>query len=413
MIFDRGEGRTARWRGMVRGGVAGGASRPARTGAVLLLIWIVIVVTVVFNVPPVVRDLLMLLAVTALGAALAWGAARALAERDALEARIESLEAQLADARTPDSARAPGPAPDTAPPEELGSPLDMIDTPLTAASDDRPSGDGAAPAAPRAAAPFPARPNAANRRKGRVEPKAPAAQPKVASPAAKPASQDAAAQEPPVQEPPAARDAPKPESPQAYASAEASGDAPARASESPAPQVAGSEPAAAPRRAPADPAPAPALATDDYIRALDFPETADDTEGFRALRLALRDPQAAPIVRAGQDVLTLLSEDGIYMEDLTQDYARPQLWRSFAEGARGGAVSGLGGISDRDTLARVRERMRSDAVFNDVAHHFLRQFERGLAGFARQAGDDDLARIGETRSARAFVLLGQVTGIFD
>ena len=412
MTFDRGEDRTGRWRGMLRGGVAGGASRPARTGAVLLLIWIVIAVTVVFNVPPVLRDLLMLLAVTALGGALAWGAARALAERDALLARIESLEAQLAAAHAADPPRAPAPAPDTAPPEALGSPLDMIDTPLTAASGDRASSADAAPGAAReAAAPFPARPGAASRRKGRVEPKSPAAQPKPASPAARPAPKTPDAREAPAA--PAA-----PESPQTGASAEAAraDAAPPSppASESPAPpRAAGAKPDAAPRPAPAEPAPAPALATDDYIRALDFPETADDTEGFRALRLALRDPQAAPLVRAGQDVLTLLSEDGIYMEDLTGDYARPQLWRSFAEGARGGAVSGLGGISDRDILARVQERMRSDAVFRDVAHHFLRQFERGLAGFARQAGDDDLARIGETRSARAFALLGQVTAIFD
>ncbi len=422
MTFDRGEGPTAGWRGMVR--VGGGPSRPARMGAVLLLIWIVIAVTVVFNVPPVLRDLVMLLAITALGGALAWGAARALAERNALAARIETLEAQLAAERRPDRKaapesvpeRAPEPVPDTAQPEGPGSPLDMIDTPLAAASDDRAPGTGAAPDAPReAAAPFPARPAAANRRKARVEPKAPAAQPKPASPPGKPPAQDPAAREPAPE-----RDAPWPESPQADATASASADAAPDApgaGESPTPPRSDDpEPAAAPPRtapAPADPAPAPSLATEDYIRALDFPETADDTEGFRALRLALRDPQAAPLVRAGQDVLTLLSEDGIYMEDLARDYARPQLWRSFAEGARGGAVSGLGGISDRDTLARVRERMRSDAVFRDVAHHFLRQFERGLAGVARHAGDDDLARIGETRSARAFVLLGQVTGMFD
>lgn len=155
------------------------------------------------------------------------------------------------------------------------------------------------------------------------------------------------------------------------------------------------------------------LAPDDFVRALDFPESEDDTEGFRALRRALQDHEVARLVRAAQDVLTLLSEDGVYMDDLSPDRARPELWRSFAEGARGGAIAGLGGVRDRDSLATVAARMRQDPVFRDAAHHFLRQFDRCFAGFAGTASDQDVARFSDTRSARAFMLLGRVTGIFD
>ena len=55
----------------------------------------------------------------------------------------------------------------------------------------------------------------------------------------------------------------------------------------------------------------PPLPTEDFIRALHFPETAEDEEGFTALRRALRDRRTAQIVQASQDVLTLLSQDGI------------------------------------------------------------------------------------------------------
>lgn len=163
--------------------------------------------------------------------------------------------------------------------------------------------------------------------------------------------------------------------------------------------------------------PAEALAapitSEDFLRALNFPENRDDKPGFRALRLALEDPRAAKLIRAAQDILTLLSEDGIYMDDLRPDRARPELWRSFAAGARGGVVSGLAGIRDRSCLALATGRMREDAVFRDAAHHFLRQFDRMLVEFEKAASDTDLARLSDTRTARAFMLLGRVAGTFD
>lgn len=181
---------------------------------------------------------------------------------------------------------------------------------------------------------------------------------------------------------------------------------------------------AVPRPDPADPQPSLALGTpaealaapisvDDFLRALNFPENRDDKAGFRALRLALEDQRVSRLIRASQDVLTLLSEDGIYMDDLRPDRARPELWRSFAGGARGGAVAGLGGIRDRSCLALTTGRMREDTVFRDTAHHFLRQFDRMLVEFEKSASDEDLARLSDTRTARAFMLLGRVAGTFD
>jgi hypothetical protein len=150
----------------------------------------------------------------------------------------------------------------------------------------------------------------------------------------------------------------------------------------------------------------------DFLRALNFPDSAQDKPGFRALRLALDDPRAARLIRAAQDVLTLLSEDGIYMDDLQPDRARVELWRRFARGERGGAVAGLGGVRDRASLALAAGRMREDTVFRDVAHHFLRHFDRMLEEFEKNATDEDIARLADTRSARAFMLLGRVAGIF-
>ncbi len=155
------------------------------------------------------------------------------------------------------------------------------------------------------------------------------------------------------------------------------------------------------------------VSTEDFLTALNFPATPDDKAGFRALRRALEDKRAARLIRAAEDVLTLLSEDGIYMDDLQPDRARPELWRRFAQGARGGEISGLGGVRDRACLSTATARMREDPVFRDAAHHFLRQFDRMLEEFEPEASDPELSRLADTRTARAFMLLGRVAGIFD
>ncbi|MCU0910217.1 MAG: hypothetical protein MUE98_02375 [Rhodobacteraceae bacterium] len=155
------------------------------------------------------------------------------------------------------------------------------------------------------------------------------------------------------------------------------------------------------------------LTADEFIRALNFPDDEDDREGFRALRRALDDRDAARLVRASQDVLTLLSQDGIYMDDLKPDRARPEVWRRFAEGERGRPIAALGGIRDRSSLALAAARMRRDEIFRDAAHHFLRHFDRTFAAFAAGASDQEIADLAETRTARAFMLIGRVAGTFD
>ncbi len=157
----------------------------------------------------------------------------------------------------------------------------------------------------------------------------------------------------------------------------------------------------------------PPLSRIDFVRALNFPDHDQDEQGFGALRRALKDRTARQLVQASQDVLTLLSQDGIYMDDLRPDRARPEIWRRFAKGERGRTMASLGGIRDRSSLALTAGRMREDTIFRDAAHHFLRLFDKTLVTFEPDASDEDLIALSETRTARAFMLLGRVTGAFD
>lgn len=157
----------------------------------------------------------------------------------------------------------------------------------------------------------------------------------------------------------------------------------------------------------------PPISNKDLIRALNFPESDADKEGIAAMRAALKDRQARQVVHASQDILTLLSHDGIYMDDMRPDRARPELWRRFAKGERGKTIAALGGIRDRSSLALTSARMRNDAIFRDTAHHFLRRFDQLLQSFEETATDQEIASLTETRTARAFMLLGRVSGSFD
>ncbi|NSX53827.1 hypothetical protein [Parasulfitobacter algicola] len=159
--------------------------------------------------------------------------------------------------------------------------------------------------------------------------------------------------------------------------------------------------------------PGPPLETDDLIRALHFPEDTEDELGFTSLRRAMKNPRAGKLVRSAQDILTLLSQEGIYMDDLKYDRARPEIWRRFAEGERGPVISALGGVHDRSSLALASKRMREDPVFRDTAHHFLRLFDKMLLDFSETATDAEIARLSITRTAIAFMLLGRVTGTFS
>jgi type II secretory pathway pseudopilin PulG len=157
----------------------------------------------------------------------------------------------------------------------------------------------------------------------------------------------------------------------------------------------------------------PPLATEDFIRAMNFPETAEDEVGFAALRRALKDREASQLIQAAQDVLTLLSQDGIYMDDLRPDRARPEIWRQFACGTRGRPVAALGGVRDRSSLVLTSGRMKQDPIFRDAAHHFLRRFDKVFAEFEPCANDSEISALSDTRTARAFMLLGRVAGTFD
>jgi hypothetical protein len=186
--------------------------------------------------------------------------------------------------------------------------------------------------------------------------------------------------------------------------------------EAPAPAATPAASATPPVVAP-EPAPAPAepahLPWADLVRALDFPRDAEDGEGFRALKAALRHPALAQMLQAAEDVLNLLSQEGVYVDELAMDPVDPVAWRRFIAGIRGSEVAGVGGIRDPHALDVARRLTASDSIFRDSALFFRRRFDGVLAEFAAGAKDAELIELVGTRSGRAFMLLVRLNRSLD
>ncbi|MGF1658103.1 MAG: hypothetical protein ACFCUS_01595 [Rubrimonas sp.] len=153
---------------------------------------------------------------------------------------------------------------------------------------------------------------------------------------------------------------------------------------------------------------------DDLARALDFPRDDRDAAGFAALQAAVRDPEAARLLQAAEDMLTMLAADGLHMEDLAPVPASLDAWAAYAEGARGAAAAAIGGVRDEAALALVQARLKRDAIFRDAALVFARRWGPFIQRVFRETGRDPLLlRIADTRSARAFMLVARAMGAFD
>jgi len=154
-----------------------------------------------------------------------------------------------------------------------------------------------------------------------------------------------------------------------------------------------------------------AISVQDLIGALNFPKDEDDTEGFRKLRRALADSENGDLLRASQDVQTLLSQEGIYMDDLISQAPDPESWRRFSKGERGLKISSMS-IDDDEYILPIMKKLQNDDIFKDATYHFLRHFDSSLQDFCKKASDEEIVRFSNTRTARAFKVLGTATNRF-
>ena len=75
-------------------------------------------------------------------------------------------------------------------------------------------------------------------------------------------------------------------------------------------------------------------------------------------------------------------------------------------------MAAVGGIRDDRALEAARALTKSDPIFRDTALFFQRRFDVVLSEFAAASSDARIAELAVTRSGRAFMLLGRLSGSF-
>jgi hypothetical protein len=152
---------------------------------------------------------------------------------------------------------------------------------------------------------------------------------------------------------------------------------------------------------------------DDIITALNFPDNAKDRDGFRALRRAMEERKLGALLETAQTVISALTDDGIYMDDLPLERPDSGAWRKFAGGTRGKDVSNVGAVLDKAVLGIARARMKTDADFRETVLQFLQQFDQLLVEYEPRLQNHEMTDFANTRSARCFMVMARVSGAFD
>ena len=119
------------------------------------------------------------------------------------------------------------------------------------------------------------------------------------------------------------------------------------------------------------------------------------------------------MLQAAEDVLNLLSQEGVFVDDLRWSRSTPGPGAGSSRACAASEVAGLGGIHDPRALEAAQRLMKSDPIFRDTALFFQRRFDAVLADFAAKADDAALAELAGTRSGRAFMLLARLSGTLD
>lgn len=171
--------------------------------------------------------------------------------------------------------------------------------------------------------------------------------------------------------------------------------------------------------APLDEGAAPLGGDDDafdwgkFVRAANFPDSEDDRETLDALYAVLADAEAAALLQSAEDTLSSLADLGLYMEDLKPQHAPVETWRSFIVNGDQRQAEDLAGVRDAHALQDVVGALDDNATFADIASRFIERYEAMLERmFAHAADPGQAVELADTRTGRAYMLVGQASGRF-
>ena len=148
------------------------------------------------------------------------------------------------------------------------------------------------------------------------------------------------------------------------------------------------------------------------LKALNFPKDKNDLEGFSALKLAHMDNTVSDLLQVSEDFLNLIAQDGIYLDDVKIDPPPVQAWLNFIGTDRNHNNRKLNCIGIDQQIKKLNSRIKSDAIFRDTSLTLMRRFDLLLRDRLETANDSQIFKIAETRSGKAFLIVGKLSDSF-
>ncbi|MEL6281855.1 MAG: hypothetical protein AAFQ73_03765 [Pseudomonadota bacterium] len=150
-----------------------------------------------------------------------------------------------------------------------------------------------------------------------------------------------------------------------------------------------------------------------FIRAANFPDSEEDRDTLDALYAVLSDRDAANLLQTAEDALSGLADIGLFMEDLKPHHADAAAWRSYLMDKNRTNAIDLGGIRNADAIEDTITAFEDRSGFNETAERFLDRYESMASRLMVEAADPSLVvELADTRTGRAFMLLGRASGRF-
>ena len=148
------------------------------------------------------------------------------------------------------------------------------------------------------------------------------------------------------------------------------------------------------------------------IRALNFPNNINDQIGFRALKIAKKHKHTNDLLLSAEDVMTLLSQNGVYLDDHDFYPTNDLIWINFIRNENINKNKSLICSGHEKIIEILSKRKIEDIIFKDTMLTFLRRFDQFLRQRSQSATDENLFHLFFTRSGKAFILIGKLYKIF-
>ena len=151
---------------------------------------------------------------------------------------------------------------------------------------------------------------------------------------------------------------------------------------------------------------------DLLLKALNFPNDVNDEIGFKALKLAKKHKKTKELLLSAEDVMTLFSKKGVYLDDHKFSPLNNKNWVEFLSDENINQKKLLVCLGHEKLIEILNKEDINDTIFRDTMLTFLRRFDQFIRHRYLSAHEDQLSQLAFTRSGKAFILIGKLYKIF-